>query len=75
MTQERHLGHVLYLLPNRDLADCVARFFTQRVPRVYFGLAQGWHAQVLQMPVLAAAGNKRISLREGLGRSVSFHVV
>ena len=75
MTQERHLGHVLYLLPNRDLADYVARFFTQRVPRVYFGLAQDWHAQVLEMPVLAAAGNKRISLREGLGRSVSFHVV
>jgi hypothetical protein len=74
MTQERHLGHVLYLLPNRDLADYVARFFTQRVPRVYFGLVQDWHAQVLEMPVLAAPANKRISLGEGLGRSTSFQV-
>jgi hypothetical protein len=74
MTQERHLGHVLYLLPNRDLADYVSRFFTQRVPRVYFGLLQDWHAQVLEMPVVAAPADKRISLREGLGRSVSFQL-
>jgi hypothetical protein len=71
MTQERHLGHVLYLVPNRDLADYVARFFTQRVPRVYFGLVQDWHAQVLEMPVVAALADRRIRLREGLVRNVS----
>ena len=75
MTQERHLGHVLYLVPNRDLADYVARFFTQRVPRVYFGLVQDWHAQVLEMPVVAVPAHKRISLREGLGRDASVQLV
>ena len=71
LTQERHLGHVLDLLPNRDLADYVTRFFTQQVPRLYFGLLQDWHAQALEMPVVAAPGNKRLSFRDGLGGNVS----
>jgi len=71
ITQERHLGHVLYLFPNRDLADYVARFFTQRVPRVYFGLVQDWHAEVLEMPVASASADRRIRLREGLVRNIS----
>jgi hypothetical protein len=71
MTQERNLGHVLYLLPNRDLASFIARFFTQSLPCVYFGLVQDWHSQILDMPVVAGPAEKRISLREGLGRNVS----
>lgn len=71
ITQERHLGHVLYLFPNRDLADYVARFFTQTVPRVYFGLVQDWHAQVLEMPVTATPAHRRVRFREGLAKNAS----
>ena len=48
---------MLYLMPNYDLLNFVAEFFTKARLPVYFGLARDWHVQLLDMPVIATSSH------------------
>ncbi len=63
---ETHLEHLLYLIPNHDLLSYVVRFFHRPGPRIYFGISRDWQTQLLDMPVVDASRQNRLSFREAL---------
>src|SRR5579863_6978445 len=66
LNQEAHVDRVLYLVCNYDLLQFVAGFFGNGQHRVFFGLVEDWHAQLLDMPVSCGSTTRCFRFRDTL---------
>jgi hypothetical protein len=66
LEQEKHVSHLLYLVPNYDLLSYLTGLFVAAPVKVWFGLVRDWHAQLLSMPVIDASSPVPRPLYEAL---------
>lgn len=66
LSREAHVDRVLYLVCNYDLLQFVAGFFGNTQHRVFFGLVEEWHAQLLDMPVSCGSTTRCLRFRDTL---------
>ncbi len=58
LSRETHVNQVLYLVSNYDLLQFISGFFRSSRCRVFFGLVNDWHGQLLNMPVSCSSATR-----------------
>ena len=69
ISQEAHVGRLLYLVANYDILRFVSGFFAGAKFPVFFGLVTDWHARLLEMPVLDGHAKRTFPLQRALNGS------